>query len=380
MRVCHLVHHLANGGLEQQVYELVRHAGDEVEYTVCYLGKDDSLASDIRAAGGSVVDLEAGRFGPRSVFDPRTIREVSTFLGDEQFDLLHVHTPLYVHTIGRLAAALDGPDHVVGTYHNRRQNFHLAMRYLERFTRPLSSVNVGVSKAVERSFTGSATEYVSGRPPPRKSCTIYNGIEVEAFAGRVESADTESLRAKRDLGDELVFLNIGRYTPQKSQTDLIEGMASVVEHVPESHLFVVGWGQLEDDLRRSVAEYGLEDHVSITGKVPTVEEYYAAADVFVLSSIREGLPIVILEAMAAGLPIVATEVSGVPEAVVDGGTGTLVPPNAPDRLAEAMREMAVTDRREQLGKAGRDRVSDLFDVQRTSELYLSLYRSLVESE
>ncbi|MEF8814329.1 MAG: glycosyltransferase, partial [Halovenus sp.] len=278
MHVCHLVHHLANGGLEQQILELVRQSDDEVEYTVCYLDEDDSLAGEMREAGGTVVGLDVTS-GPRSVFNPLAVWKLSAFLREQEFDILHVHTPLYVQVMGRIAAAFGGPEHVVGTYHNPRENFHPAMRYLESATRRLSSVNVGVSLAVERSFTGSATKYEPGQGLPGASCTIYNGIDVDAFAERVSSADADAVREEYGLEDETVFLNIGRYSEQKAQKDLIRAMEYVVEEIPDSHLFIVGWGPLEEELRQTVCEYGLQEYITVTGKVPTVEEYYAVADV-----------------------------------------------------------------------------------------------------
>lgn len=378
MRVCHLVHHLAHGGLEQQVYELIRHGAEDVDYTVCYLDEDDSLAADIRAVGGTVRDLDVGNGGRRAVVDPRAIRRVAAFLQNGAFDLLHVHSPLYVHVIGRLASAVSGPAHVVGTYHNQRDNFHTTMRVLERVTRPLSSVNVGVSQSVERSFSGRAKLYEPGETANR-TCTIYNGIDIAAFAERVESADTRSLSAQFDIDDDLVFLNVGRYSTQKSQDDLIRAMANVVDVIPNVQLFIVGWGPREQEMRRLVRARNLEGHVSITGKVSSVEKYYAAADVFTLSSMWEGLPIALLEAMAAGLPVIATDVSGVREVVQEGETGRLVSPDSPDEFATEMVEMASGPDREEYGMNGYQRAVKWFDIKRTSELYLSLYLSLLEN-
>lgn len=375
MHVCHLLHHLANGGLEQQVLELVRHSDGDIEYTVAYLDDDDSLAADLRSAGANVVDLEITS-GPKSVFNPLSIRRLSKFLADREFDLLHIHTPLYVHVMGRIAAARSGPEHVVGTYHNPREQFHPAMQYLERATRRLSSVNVGVSMAVEQSFTGSGTVYDPDQGLSGNSCTIYNGIDVEGFAERVQSTVTEKVREKYGLHGKTVFLNIGRYSPQKAQADLIHAMDKVIEEIPESHLMIVGWGTLEEELKETVREYDLEDYVTVTGKVPSVPEYYAVADVFVLSSIQEGLPIVILEAMAAGLPLIVTDVSGNSEAVPKDA-GLLVPPGSPEIFSEKMIGISSSGRynkENRIFEYGRQN----FHVKDTAESYRYLYTSLID--
>lgn len=376
MHVCHLVHHLANGGLEKQIYELVRR-NDDLSFSVCYLGEDNSMAEDIEDAGGNVIDLISGPSNPRVLYDREVIRTVVRFLKENEFDVLHVHTPLYVHILGRMCAKLAGQKNLVGTYHNRQRNFHWLMQYAERLTRPLSTVNVGVSKAVQRSFTSRADEYVPGMDVPnRSSYTIYNGIDIEAFNSAVSSAT--SLRSQFGLDNELVFLNVGRYTPQKAQVDLIRAMSYAEGSLSNAHLFVVGWGQLEEKLKRTVRDHRLSDVVTITGKVPSIEEYYKMADVFVLSSAREGLPIVLLEAMAARLPVVSTDVSGISEVVEDGETGFLVPSQSSRKLAKKMTDLKPETLRKRFGKNGFDRASEKFNVSRTNEGYLGLYRSLIE--
>ncbi|WP_394353563.1 glycosyltransferase [Halosimplex rubrum] len=125
---------------------------------------------------------------------------------------------------------------------------------------------------------------------------------------------------------------------------------------------MVGWGPREDRLRDRIRQRGLGDAVTVTGRVPSVHEYYALADVFVSSSVFEGLPIAHLEGMAAGLPIVATDIPGVVEVVVDGETGLLIPPEDPGALASGMCELADATRRTEFGHEGRQRVESKFDI------------------
>jgi glycosyltransferase involved in cell wall biosynthesis len=104
-----------------------------------------------------------------------------------------------------------------------------------------------------------------------------------------------------------------------------------------------------------------------------VAEYYALADVFVSSSVREGLPIVLLEAMAAELPIIATDIPGVEE-VLDTGTGEFVGTHAPSELAEAMIRLGSDKRRISIGKAGYETAIDKFSIQRTVNEHIELYK------
>lgn len=223
-------------------------------------------------------------------------------------------------------------------------------------------------------FTGDARQYVPGQN--RQWCTIYNGVDVDGFRSKVEASDTTDARLQWGLGEGPVFLSVGRYISAKSQLDLIEAMKYVVYELPDAQLLIVGWGELEDELRAAVDERGLEENISITGRQHPIHEYYRLADSFVLSSVRESFGIVLVEAMAAGLPVVATDVQGIPEIVEDGETGLLVPPRSPRQLADAMMELQDSERRERLGKAGYERARDEFDIERTVVQYVDLYRDL----
>lgn len=379
MHVCHLVHHLALGGLETQVLRLIRATDDpDVSYTVCYFGPDDSLREEFEAAGARVVHLD-GSDDPRYQFAPWRMLALTRFLRRERFDVLHVHTSLYLPVLARLCAAPLGVP-VVGTYHNVDDKFSPSMRIAERLTRPLSATNVGVSKGVERSFADSAVEYRPGAGIDRRTYTVYNGIDVEEFAGDVRAADPAAARAEWGIdADDLVFLSIGRYTADKNQLSLVRAFAEVADSLPHACLVVVGWGPLEDDLRATAERLGVADRVSITGRVDSVHEYYALADAFVLPSVTEGLSLVLLESMAAGLPIVATDVAGTAEAVVDGETGYVVPPNDERALADALVRLGDDETRHRLADAGFDRVSDTFSVRTTIDSYLDIYRTVSPS-
>ena len=131
---------------------------------------------------------------------------------------------------------------------------------------------------------------------------------------------------------------------------------------------------VESEVRR----LGLESVVRLAGERDDVGELLAGADLFVLSSRSEGLPLSILEAMAAGLPVVASSVGGVPELVVEGETGLLVPPGDPHALAAAMERLLDDPAlRRRLGAAGRTRVSEHFDLAVARRAHLDLYRALL---
>ena len=149
--------------------------------------------------------------------------------------------------------------------------------------------------------------------------------------------------SKRDLRDKLkikedkkIMIFVGRLHPIKGLHYLIEAMRIIHQKYPKSRLLIVGDGEDRNNLENLVKKLNLNKYVSFIGMVPneTVPEYMVASDVFVLPSLSEGFPTVILEAMASGIPIVATKVRGVPEIIKDGENGFLVEPRNSEEIAE----------------------------------------------
>ena len=368
MDVCLLINQLAPGGAPTLLLDIVRHTDADIDYTVCFIEGEDALAPDFEAVGVRVVD-----FGGECKFDPRALGQMARFFQREEFDVLHAHLP-YAQTLGRVYGRLGGAEHVISTQHSVPEHYHPVTGTLERTTRWLDTRTIAISEGVEREFTGSAHPYVPGQRGQWH--TIYNGVDVAGFNDRVAAADVTDLASQYGVGDGPIFLSVGRYVPAKAQRDLIAAMDWVVREQPSAHLFIVGWGTLEDELRAAADDRGLAANVTLTGRIrhANIHKYYALADAFVTSSTMEGLGIASLEALAAELPVVATDVPGLREVVVDGTTGLLVPPNAPDRLADAMVGVVTADK--PYGANGHERAVTKFDIRTTAASYVSLYREL----
>ena len=157
-------------------------------------------------------------------------------------------------------------------------------------------------------------------------------------------------------------------------------MPLLLERVPRAHAVIAGSGDLEEYLRDLALEVGVADRVHVLGPRRDVPALMHAIDVFAMPSIWEGFGLVLLEAMAAGRPIVASRVATIPEVVVDGETGVLVPPGDPLALAEALAGLAREPERAQaFGKAGRERLRTRFSIEKMVGDTELLYRELVES-
>ena len=167
---------------------------------------------------------------------------------------------------------------------------------------------------------------------------------------------------------------MARLSPEKDVANLIRAAAIVRRSDPDLRIEVAGDGQCLPELRRLVAELGLEGQVLLLGEVGDVAGLLARGRLFVLPSRSEGISLTLLEAMARGLPVVATRVGGTPEVVVDGETGLLVPPGDPAALADAiLRLQRDPEAGRRMGEAGRPRVERIFDVRRMVAEYEALY-------
>jgi glycosyltransferase involved in cell wall biosynthesis len=147
--------------------------------------------------------------------------------------------------------------------------------------------------------------------------------------------------------------------------------------VPSAHLVILGSGELEKDLRRRAGQLSLDGSVTFAGFRPDAARYLPALDLFVLSSVEEGLGTSTLDAQAAGVPVVVTRAGGSPEAVIDGETGLLAEPADAEALAsQAIVLLNDQPRRVRMGIAGRRHVADSFTADRTVDQTLAIYREL----
>ncbi len=174
----------------------------------------------------------------------------------------------------------------------------------------------------------------------------------------------------------MVAITVANLRREKDYPNLLRAARLALARHPGLVLLAVGQGPLEDEVRALHRNSGLGERVRLLGYRTDVPDLLAASDVFVLASAYEGLPVSIMEAMAAGLPVVATAVGGVPEAVVDGETGVLVPPRDADRLSHALVSLARDEpTRHRMAEEARER-SRAFDIRTAVREQERVYREL----
>jgi len=206
---------------------------------------------------------------------------------------------------------------------------------------------------------------------PEKIVIIPNGIKPVELT----HIDREAIRKEMGLNSQdIALLSVGRLVYQKAHEFLIAAMPQVLKTIPDVKAFLCGDGVLKDDLKKQIHKLSLEKHVILLGAQTNVPRYLAAADLFLLPSRWEGLPIALLEAMSAGLPVVATRVEGVDEVVVDGVHGLLVEPGSPEGLAKAILQLlTASGQRRRMSEAARERVLESYSVDQMCKQYLDLF-------
>ena len=241
---------------------------------------------------------------------------------------------------------------------------HLLARRLQG---RLADVTVCVSEAVRQRLV---TEY---RYPAEKAVTIYNGVDLGAF-GRGNHTGADSLAARADSSDRPVTLVcVARLSPVKRIDLLLDALALISEVYRPWRCLIVGGGRLEADLRARAEKLGLSAAVHFTGHVEEVRPYLESADVCVLSSEKEGLPLSLVEAMAYGLPCVVTDVGGNREIVLHRRTGLLVEFGSPEALARAIEYLlGHPEERKRMGEEALKHVRAHFDSSRMLERFKRL--------
>ncbi|HWI52009.1 MAG TPA: glycosyltransferase family 4 protein [Symbiobacteriaceae bacterium] len=352
-RVLHICSDTNIGGAGRYVLSLLTQPAIAERFETAVACPEGDLATAVRRAGIDVLLYP----GANTSFSWQALRSLVTHMRTWRPQVVHTHGSL----AGRVAAALAGA-RIVYTKHGLAvaEEQAIQIRGAGRFAKKAAVTLfadriVAVSEAVKRALVAQGAD-------PGRVVVIAGGVDLSAFSGQAPLVPG-------------VLCALGRLQTEKGFDVLLKAL---VELKGESRLLIGGEGLLAQELPRLATELGIRNAVDFQGFISDVPGFLSHAGIFVLSSRSEGLGLVVVEAMAAGRPVVATRVGGVPEVVVDGETGLLVPPEDPGALAGAIRRLlADPDLAARMGEAGRRRAQEFFSAGRMADLTVALYEELM---
>jgi glycosyltransferase involved in cell wall biosynthesis len=344
-RVLVLVKGLGVGGAERLLERAIPYLDrTRFDYRVAYLLPwKDALVPAFRAAGIPVYCLGYAR-----TWDAGVLRRLAALLAREPVEVVHAHLPM-AGILARLARTRARVRGVVYTEHNVPARYGRITRWLNALTYRLNDVVIAVSEQVEAQLRPYAR---NGRP---RLVTIPNAVDA-ALVGAGARTRGEVCREFGFPEDARLVVNVANLVPKKGHRHLLAAARLIAERDTRARFLLIGAGPLAGQLADEARRAGLDGRLVFAGFRPDAAALTAAADVFVLSSTHEGLPIALLEAMTLGRAVVATRVGGVPEVVTHGETGLLVEPADADALAAAtLSLLGDEERRDMLGRQARQR-------------------------
>ena len=366
--VCHVIHALGVGGAELLVDVIVRRFQNRYRCVIAVLDEIGEIGEQLMADGFVVEHLHR-----QPGIDRSCARRLNDFARRENAQILHAHqyTPFFQAMLSR---GLMGSRPVLFTEHGRH--------YPDLPSRKRSLVNrlllrkqdrlVGVGGAVRTALIEN-----EGLPAHRVE-VVYNGVDLDSLA--TPSPDSRH-RIRTEFGfsaDDFVAVQVARLHQLKDHRTAIRAIDQARKTIPNIRLLIVGEGEERAEIERTVQTLGLNEHVRLAGTRSDIPDLLAASDVFLMSSISEGIPLTIIEAMAAGLPVVSTAVGGIPEMVEHEHSGFLAEAGDVGGLARSLKRLwEHPEVRTAVAEAGKDVARKRFSLESMLSGYDRMYQEML---
>ncbi len=375
IKLLHVITHLPIGG-----------AQDNTLYTIELLNKnkyDISLCCNFE---GELVE-RAKRIDRVKLFNiPFLCREVSLFndfralillyklFKNENFTIIHTHSSK-AGLLARLAAKLNKTPVIIHTVHGFAFNdFMNAFKkhfyiIVEKLLAMCTDVLITVSSLNKKKII----DLKIAKKENIKN--IYSGIDFDLFTNERNNHFRKELNLD---SSHLLLGSVGRLSDQKDPITMVEAFGIVSKSFPNAHLALVGDGELRNKIVKKIDQLQLNGRVHLTGNKNNPWQIYHSLDLFIMSSVYEGLGRSITEALSCGVPVVCTSVEGVPEIVIDNKTGILVPPKDAIALADGVvHSLSNMQNSKKMAEQGRKFVNDNFDVNKMVDDIDTLYDTLI---
>lgn len=360
-RIVFVITSLSYAGAQTQVLALASRlkARGWQPYVVSML-TPEALTPELEAAGIPWASLDV----KRGSADLSAIFKLRKLLREWQPHIVHSHM-VHANLLARVTRLLARVPVLISTAHNINEGGKLRMLGY-RFTDRLADHSTNVSRAAVERYLAI------GAAPAGKMSFVPNGLDTARF--KPDPALRQQQRDTLKLGEHFTWLAVGRHDEQKDYRTMLQAFAKVYERHTDNQLVIIGEGPLTDTLKQQAKDLNLSEQIHFLGVRSDIPEVMNAADAYLMSSIYEGLPMVLLEAAATCLPIVATDVGGNRE-IVTAANGLLAPASNPEALSQTMLELLELSpsQRQQLGLAGRQLVVEAYSLEHVVDTWEQLY-------
>ena len=376
IKLIHIITRLDKGGSAENTF-LTLKGLDKSRYEVSLIaGPVEDPSQDrrkqIEESGVSYIQVPQLRRNINFFFDFPALLKIRRLLKRDKPDIVHTHTSK-AGLLGRLAARLAGIPSIIHTPHG-----HVFFGYFGALkTKMFVLLEKLASRITDKIIALTPREkadYLRYKVAKEdKLVVIPSGIELHKCQYPPKE---ERSKLRRELGipdRSAVVGTAGRLVPVKGSGFLLQAVGQVISEHPDTYLVFAGDGPLRKNLAKDAVDRGLAKKIIFTGWRDDMARVLSVFDVFCLPSLNEGMGRVLVEAMALGKPVVASDAGGIPDLIIPGKNGILVPPQDPEELARQIRFLIENrEEREKLGRAGKEMASAYSDevmVKKIAELY-----------
>jgi len=367
VQILHLIKSLGRGGAEMLLPETLKiHRKESFLFHYSYfLSSKNQMVESLRINGGIVTCFNASN----NFHIMLRAYAVVQYVREHDIQLIHAHLP-WAGILARLVGKICGIP-VLYTEHNKQERYHFGTRTMNLFTMDYLTMVIAVSRDVSESVHKHKPRL---KIPVR---TILNGVNTGHF--QRQNFVGNEVRKKFNIPLEATIIGTVAVFRFQKRLDLwMELAGKILQQVDGAHFIVVGDGPLKNDLLKKRDALGLTGRIHMPGLETEVRPYLAAFDVYMMSSVFEGLPVALLEAMAMECPVVSTEAGGIKEVIRHGQEGFLCGVDEPEKLVEyACTLLQDANLRSKMGKVARVRVMESFSMEKMVGELEEVYREVL---
>jgi len=362
MKVLHLNTEKTWRGGEQQTLYLLQGLQDEniISHLVCQPGSPIFKRA-------CKLGIEVFPVAMRGEVDPMAILRLKSLIKKHGYHIIHSHTS-HAHALAFWSSLGTGVRRLV----SRRVDFSIYRHSFLRLSgfkyQRMADFYIAISHKIKDVMAGDGID-------ADRIFVVHSGIDPDRFTG----AACDYLKSEFNLKDnERVIINVAHLAGHKGQKFLVRAIPLVLEKIPNVRFFIIGGGKLSGELKVLASSLGLRHELIFTGFREDVGAFYKLSDLFVMSSIQEGLGTAVLDALAMGKPVVAADSGGIAEMITDGRTGRLVAAADPRALAGGIVDMLEhMDLAKQMAQEGRKMVRQKFSIEAMVAKNINVYRQIM---